>query len=94
MSIEYSPLLCCSCGVAFALNSDHMRGLRESHKTFYCPNGCPQCYRGPSKAEQLEQVKAQLNAAQARLADLKNGKCPFCLKYFKDLSSHFSNRHK
>ena len=93
MSIEYYPLVCCSCGVSFALSNEHMRGLRESHKTFYCPNGCSQHYPAKSKSEEIDQLKRQLDAEQLKLAELKNGKCPFCLKAVKDLSSHIQRRH-
>lgn len=93
MTIEYSPLSCCNCGVTFALNSDHMRGLRESHKFFYCPNGCSQHYPAQSKTEQLDRLKQQLEAERQKLAELKTGKCPFCWRTVKDLSSHIQRRH-
>lgn len=93
MTIEYSPLSCSSCGIAFALSSDHMRRLRESHKTFYCPNGCSQHYPAKSKSEEIDQLKRRLETEKQLVAELKNGQCPFCLKTVKDLSSHIQRRH-
>lgn len=93
MTTEYNPLSCCNCGVSFALNSDHMRGLRESHKTFYCPNGCSQHYPAQSKSDKVEQLEKRLQAEQSRIEELKAGKCPFCWKTVKDLSSHIKRIH-
>lgn len=44
---------CCSCGVPFAIPTYLQDQLRESHKTFYCPNGHPQSYIGKTEADKL-----------------------------------------
>lgn len=46
---------CCNCGVEFAMPSELMRELRESHKSFYCPNGHGQSYVGKTDAEKLQE---------------------------------------
>lgn len=44
---------CCACHVAFGLTSEMQTRLRESHQSFYCPNGHSQAYRGQTEAERL-----------------------------------------
>lgn len=44
--------VCCSeCGAVFGLESSFERGLRESHATFYCPNGHRQHFPGQTEKE-------------------------------------------
>ena len=30
---------CNQCGVTYGLDGDHMQALKDSHRTFHCPNG-------------------------------------------------------
>jgi hypothetical protein len=42
---------CCVCGVQFGMPAYLDKKLRETHKSFYCPNGHSQSYTGKSEAE-------------------------------------------
>jgi len=45
---------CCACHVAFGLTSEMQTRLRDTHQSFYCPNGHPQSYLGQTEAERLK----------------------------------------
>lgn len=60
--------ICCSCGVAFALDSDYMRRRRNDHAWFYCPNGHKQHYTGKTDAD-IERERAE--QAERRLANAR-----------------------
>jgi hypothetical protein len=55
---------CCACGVLFGIPNRMQKRLRESHDSFYCPNGHSQSYVGKSEAtkarERAEQLAQQL----------------------------------
>ena len=51
---------CISCGIVFAYPDEHDGRLRENHKTFYCPNGHPQCYSIENEEEKLKRRNAEL----------------------------------
>ncbi len=55
---------CCVCGVPIILEEEFHRGRRETHDTFYCPNGHAQ--RFPQKTE-AELLKAQLAEKEKHL---------------------------
>jgi len=55
---------CCNCGTAWAMSSQLVAALRESHKTFYCPNGHGQSFTGKSAAQVLQD---KLDAKQREL---------------------------
>ena len=50
---------CCKCGVPFGITKDMQGRLFESHDWFYCPNGHPQHYDGPSDSEKLRKALAE-----------------------------------
>lgn len=56
---------CCSCGALFWITADLHRNIKETKRTFYCPNGHPQSYR-KSRSEELEE--------QLRSERMENGK--------------------
>ena len=62
---------CCRCGVAFGMTQDFEARRRDDHKSFYCPNGHGQSYRGKTahekKIEQLESRVGFLNKHSDRL---------------------------
>ncbi len=51
--LELRTQTCCNCGVMFAMETSYDKQLRETHKTFYCPNGHGQSYTGKTEAEKL-----------------------------------------
>lgn len=73
LTLDFYLEECCACGVRFAIPTTLREQLRETHRTFYCPNGHGQSYSGKTKAErlaeELEQTKrALVQAENARLA--------------------------
>lgn len=48
---QLHPQTCISCGVLFALAVDLDNELRQNHKTFYCPWGHGQSYRGKTDVQ-------------------------------------------
>lgn len=72
-TLEVKVILCCSCGVPFAMTSDMERRRREDNKPFYCPNGHPQSYSENEMAklkkenERLQREK-QWEVEQKKLA--------------------------
>lgn len=66
-TILYTTTSCCVCGVHFALSEDYDRARRGDHKSFYCPNGHPLSYTGPSEAEKRAQrLQREVEAAAAQ----------------------------
>lgn len=57
---------CCNCGVLFGLPKDMQDRLRNSHKTFYCPSGHGQSYRGESDADRAQKLAGQLDIEKTR----------------------------
>lgn len=61
---------CCNCGVAFAMTQDMQQRRRKDRATFYCPNGHPQHYTGPTEEQKLrDEMQRQTTmreAAEAR----------------------------
>jgi len=58
-NIKFKAIVCGLCGVIFALTKEHVEHLRDSHKSFRCPNGCENYFptdddddNGDSKAEE------------------------------------------
>lgn len=64
-----SLLVCCKCGVEFAMPAAWSDSLRESHAIFYCPAGHAQHYAGETEAERLRKEAEQL---RRRLEFAKN----------------------
>ena len=62
---------CCTCGIVFWAPDQYVTNLRETHQSFYCPNGHGQSFRGVSDAERykrlMENAQAQVNAERQKL---------------------------
>lgn len=63
---------CCSCRMAFAMTTDFQRARLADRKSFFCPQGHPQSYTGPTEAQklktELERTRQQAEASNARAA--------------------------
>lgn len=57
---------CVSCGITFAVPESYQQNLKNSHKSFCCPNGHSQYYSGKSEAEKL---RDELKRKEQELAD-------------------------
>ena len=57
---------CCSCGMTFGVPSDFDVRRRRDGKSFYCPNGHSQSYRGESDAAKIKRLERE--AAEERAA--------------------------
>jgi hypothetical protein len=58
---------CARCNIDFGIGDDFMRRRREDHEDFYCPNGHPNVYRGPTEVEkERDRLKRQLEFSRAR----------------------------
>lgn len=62
---------CITCGIQFAVPPEYVRRLRETHRTFYCPNGHNMYY--PSETEE-ERLKRELRQANRDVGDLREAK--------------------
>ena len=60
MLVEITQIACSNCGLSFWITDEHQTGLQRSHKTFYCPNGHAQAYKGETCESKLERVRRQL----------------------------------
>ena len=107
ITIKTYGVKCCSCGIMFWVADDFDDRLRESKKTFYCPNGHPQSYT-TSEADKLRkqleeekrkasQVQFELIAAERKVKRLekraKNGICPCCHRQFVQMTRHMKSQH-
>jgi len=55
---------CCSCGIEFGMVQSYDTTLRESHKSFFCPNGHSQSYTGKTEAQKVrEEMQRQIDNA-------------------------------
>lgn len=54
---------CGKCGVAFGMTEDFIRERKRDKRTWYCPNGHPRYYPGPTPEQ--EQIAAAERAAAA-----------------------------
>ncbi len=57
--MELELMVCGECGCAFGLNQMHLRGLKDSHKLFYCPNGHQRHFVGETDREKLERLQSR-----------------------------------
>lgn len=61
---------CGACDVAFGLTDRMYEARREDHATFYCPNGHPRAYTGPSPTERaLQDAKRDAASLERQLAN-------------------------
>lgn len=64
---------CCNCGLLFAVPNDYDDRRRNDHRTFYCPNGHGQSYRGRSEVEkERDRLKRELGWAQSSAQSWKD----------------------
>lgn len=54
-------ITCGECGTAFCVDDRLNKELRETGRTFYCPNGHPRVYR-PSETDKLRERVKRLEA--------------------------------
>jgi len=59
---------CITCGITFAVPKSYDERLRETHSTFYCPNGHGQNYLATTEAERL---RARVEREQREQATLR-----------------------
>lgn len=52
---------CCNCGMHFGMEASYQKKRLDDQQSFYCPNGHPQHYTGPTPEQKL---KRQLEEAQ------------------------------
>jgi hypothetical protein len=66
--VTLSRVTCAGCGVIFGLEASHESQLRESHETFYCPNGHRQHFPGQTDKERriAELEREKRNAISSR----------------------------
>ncbi len=65
-TITLEKCQCASCGTVYAISEKLKESLRESHKTFYCPNGHSQWFPQDNEAERL---RKELKRKEQELAD-------------------------
>ena len=51
---------CCNCGVLFAFPNDLHDVLNRTKRTFYCPSGHGQSYRGESHEAQVQRLQSTI----------------------------------
>jgi hypothetical protein len=66
MEVTFETLCCSSCGLTYGVPETYKTNLRESHQTFYCPNGHSQWFPGKSEAEKL---RDELKRKEQELSD-------------------------
>lgn len=87
---------CASCGVLFGLLDEHNDKLRQTGKSFYCPNGHSLSYpKLPARSAREEQLEQELIRIRAQLRAQKPSKtpCPDCGKRVLHLSKHRRRNH-
>ena len=62
---------CQSCGVEYGVTEEFDESRRETHATFYCPNGHGQSYSGKTKEQAVAEERQRTNAALAQARDLQ-----------------------
>ena len=75
---EWDTITCSECRIEFALLYRHKKKLKETHNTFYCPNGHTQRFFAITEAEEkieklqkvLERQKKGLESADNAYAKL------------------------
>ena len=57
--MDLELVVCGECGCVFGLNQTHLRGLKENHQLFYCPNGHSRQFNQESDREKLERLQSR-----------------------------------
>jgi NMD protein affecting ribosome stability and mRNA decay len=60
---------CADCGIAFAVPDWFDRERRNTHRTFWCPNGHSLSYEGKNEAERERERRIRAEARAARAED-------------------------
>lgn len=63
----FEIITCGGCGCTFALPESLIKQLRETHKAFYCPNGCNRYYPSKNEKEKLQETIQQKENQISRL---------------------------
>ena len=74
LSIQFSTEVCCyeKCGMTFAVQTEWQKRRRANKKTFYCPNGHGQSYRGETTERKLrKQIKFIENENEVCMLNLQ-----------------------
>jgi hypothetical protein len=58
--VSTSKICCCSCQVLFWITESHYEQLKNSHKTFYCPNGHTQLFSGNNELEKYKELYVKM----------------------------------
>ena len=69
--VEFVVDTCCSCGISFAIPKHYQDKLRNTHQTFYCPNG--HTLHFPSETEK-EKLQRELNHTKQKLKATEKSK--------------------
>lgn len=102
---EFAEICCSACGIVFYVPSFWHQNRRETHESFYCPNGCSRYYPAKSEKEQLQdrlnaalsrenQERQQREALEKKLARVEKGTCPHCKRHFANLARHIKCKHE
>ena len=58
---------CCKCGITFCVPHGFDRQRLKDKKSFYCPNGHGQIYKGESDAKKVERLQQRLEWKQSEV---------------------------
>lgn len=70
-SVKLITEVCISCGIPFGIPTNYQQVIKDTHKSFYCPNGHGQHYPGKSNEEKLREELLQKKNEVAQLAASK-----------------------
>jgi len=66
--VQYDNIDCCNCGMTFAVPVAWERERRSNHTGFFCPNGHPLIFNGPSVLEkQVKEKEEEIARLKSRL---------------------------
>lgn len=69
-TLTFQTISCCNCGQPFGMSEAVYKRRKNDRQTFYCPEGHPQHFTGPSEADklrdELERQKQMREAAEQR----------------------------
>ena len=74
VSIELEITTCAECGAVFGLVPAYHRQLRQTGKTFHCPNGHLACYSDGENErlkDELQSRKAQIKKQETLISNQK-----------------------
>jgi len=66
VTTKIRSMACPNCGLVFGISVEFELNRREDHRSFYCPNGHPQGFYGPSTIEEERDAARQLAEREAR----------------------------